>query len=137
MKTITGDTRTLDFLKSSSWSRIRLEFLGTLRLLCWDLMFGQANNQMHIADRVGTICGDCTDSCEASLGYALKFLRWRALLLKYNWMAILPLQPINFQASLKLEICIRHRIIVFQKLVTIPYVRLNEANKQKLVSVWE
>ena len=92
MKTITGDTRTLDFFKSTSWSRIWFEFLGTLRLLCWDLMFGQANNQMHIADHVGTICRDCTDSCEASLGYALKFLRWRDLLLKYNWMVILPLQ---------------------------------------------
>ena len=45
MKTKTGDTRTLEFLKSFSWSRIRLEFLGTLQLLCWDLMFGQANNQ--------------------------------------------------------------------------------------------
>ena len=68
MKTITGDARTLDFFKSTSRSRIWFEFLGTLRLLCWDFMFGQAktlrllcwdfmfgqaNNQLHIADRVG------------------------------------------------------------------------------------
>ena len=75
MKTITGDAQTLDFFKSTSWSRIWFEFLGTLRLLCWDFMFGQANNQLHNADRVGTVCVDSKAGCEASLGYALKFRR--------------------------------------------------------------
>ena len=112
MKTITGDTRTLDFFKSTSWSRIWFEFLGTLRLLCWDLMFGQANNQLHIADRVGTVCVDSTMVTKHLLGMRWSFADVTALLLKYYWMVILPLQPINFQVSLKLEICIRHWMIV-------------------------
>ena len=47
-------------------------------------MFGQANNQLHNADRVGTVCVDSTAGYEASLGYALKFCRCTEILLDGN-----------------------------------------------------
>ena len=84
-----GDTTTLVFFKSTSWSRIWLEFLGTSRLLYWDLMFSQADNQLNFADRVGTFCVNRTVGCETLLGYALKFRHCGCMLLKYYWMVIM------------------------------------------------
>ena len=122
MKTITGDTRTLDFFKSTSWSRIWFEFLGTLRLLCWDLMFGQANNQLHIADRVGTVCVDSTAGYEASLGYALKFCRCNSVATEILLDGNTAIAVYQFSSVTEAGNLYSSLNDSFQTLVTIPYV---------------
>ena len=100
-------------------------------------MFGQANNQLHNADHVGTDCVDSTTICEASFAYALKFCRCHSvateILLDGN-SAIAAFQSSSVTEAGNLYLSLNDS---FQTLMTIPYVRLNEANKQKLVSVWE
>ena len=133
MKTITGDTRTLNFFKSTSWTRIWFEFLGTLQLLYWDLMFSQANNQLHIADRLGTVCIDSMAGYED----ALKFSRCNSVATEILLDGNTAIAAYQFSSVTEAGNLYSSLNDSFQTLVTIPYVRLNEANKQKLVSVWE
>ena len=80
---------------------------------------------------------DSTAGREVSLGYALKFCRCNSIATEKLLDVNTVIAAYQFLSITEAENLYSSLNDSFQILMTIPNVRLNEANKQKLVSVWE
>ena len=125
MNTITGDTQTFDFsnlLSGAGFAWGSSELFGC----CVGISCLAKPITMHIADRVGILCVDSTADCEVSLGYALKFRRCITIATEILLDGNTTIAAYQFSSVTEAGNLYSSLNDSFQKMVTIPYVRLKK-----------